>query len=93
MDSSFYRPAAYAIAQTVVDIPLVLAQVTIFDIVVYFMSDLARAPSQFFISLLILWVRTSWNLSFLFKASVRTAGHVSEAEGSFPFVRNPKYFL
>ena len=33
--SSFYRPAAYALAQVVVDIPLVLIQVTLFDVVVY----------------------------------------------------------
>ena len=55
LDSSFYRPAAYAIAQTVVDVPLTLIQVLIFDIVVYFMADLNRTASQFFISLLILW--------------------------------------
>ncbi|SLM39513.1 abc drug exporter [Lasallia pustulata] len=61
---SFYRPAAYAIAQTVVDIPLVLIQVTIFDLVVYFMADLARTPSQFFISLLILWILTMNMYSF-----------------------------
>ncbi|KAF2749888.1 hypothetical protein M011DRAFT_465546 [Sporormia fimetaria CBS 119925] len=55
---SFYRPAAYAIAQTVVDIPLVLVQVVIFDVVVYFMSNLQRTASQFFISLLLLWAVT-----------------------------------
>lgn len=64
MHSSFYRPAAYAIAQTVVDIPLVLVQVTIFNLVVYFMADLARTPLQFFISLLILWVLTMSMYSF-----------------------------
>lgn len=62
--SSFYRPSAYAIAQTVVDVPLVLVQVTIFDLVVYFMSGLARTPSQFFISLLILWIETMSMYSF-----------------------------
>ena len=62
--SSFYRPAAYAIAQTVVDVPLVLIQVLIFDLVVYFMSDLARTPSQFFISLLFLWIITMTMYSF-----------------------------
>lgn len=64
MHSSFYRPAAYAIAQTVVDIPLVLVQVLIFDLVVYFMADLARTPSQFFISLLIIWILTMTMYSF-----------------------------
>ncbi|ELR05579.1 hypothetical protein GMDG_01770 [Pseudogymnoascus destructans 20631-21] len=61
---SFYRPAAYAIAQVVIDLPLVLIQVTIFDLVVYFMSNLQRTPSQFFISLLILWTLTLTMFSF-----------------------------
>lgn len=62
--SSFYRPSAYAIAQTVVDAPLVLVQVLIFDIVVYFMAGLSRTPSQFFISLLFLWMLTMNMYSF-----------------------------
>ena len=60
----FYRPAAFAIAQTVVDVPLVLIQVTIFDVVVYFMSNLARTPSQFFISLLFLFIITMTMYAF-----------------------------
>lgn len=61
---SFYRPAAYAIAQTVVDAPLVLVQVVIFDIVVYFMANLQRTASQFFISLLFLWIITMTMYAF-----------------------------
>jgi len=65
--SSFHRPAAYAIAQTVVDAPLVLVQVLIFDIVVYWMAGLSKTASQFFISLLILWIITMTMYS-LFRA-------------------------
>ncbi|KAL9587945.1 MAG: hypothetical protein Q9203_003238 [Teloschistes exilis] len=61
---SFYRPAAYAIAQTVVDLPLCLVQVLLFDIVIYFMSGLGRTASQFFISLLILFMQTLSMYSF-----------------------------
>ncbi|KAL8890195.1 MAG: hypothetical protein Q9205_003289 [Flavoplaca limonia] len=61
---SFYRPSAYAIAQTVVDLPLVLVQVLLFDLVIYFMAGLARTASQFFISLLILFVLTLSMYSF-----------------------------
>jgi len=61
---SFYRPAAYAIAQTVVDMPLVLIQVLIFDIVVYWMSGLGKTASQFFINLLFLWITTMVMYSF-----------------------------
>ena len=35
---SFYRPAAYAVAQTVVDVPLVLVQVVLFNLIIYFMT-------------------------------------------------------
>lgn len=61
---SFHRPAAYAIAQTVVDVPLVFVQVFLFDIVVYWMAGLSRTASQFFISLLILWIITMNMYSF-----------------------------
>ncbi|CAO2655641.1 Nn.00g044440.m01.CDS01 [Neocucurbitaria sp. VM-36] len=61
---SFYRPAAYAIAQTVIDVPLVFIQVLIFDIVVYFMANLSRTASQFFISLLFLWIITMTMYAF-----------------------------
>ncbi|KAI5807966.1 putative ABC transporter [Peziza echinospora] len=61
---SFYRPAAYAIAQTVVDIPLTFIQVLIFDVVVYFMANLQRTAGQFFTSLLILFVLTMAMYSF-----------------------------
>ncbi|KAI9835912.1 MAG: hypothetical protein M1819_001810 [Sarea resinae] len=61
---SFYRPAAFAIAQTVVDVPLVLVQVSIFNLVVYFMANLQRTASQFFISLLFLFITTMTMYSF-----------------------------
>ena len=61
---SFYRPAAYAVAQMVVDIPLVLVQVVIFDLIIYFMAGLGRTPSQFFISILFLWIVTMTMYSF-----------------------------
>lgn len=38
--------------------PLVLVQVTIFDVIVYFMAHLQRTASQFFISLLFLFMLT-----------------------------------
>ncbi|KAK5991913.1 ABC multidrug transporter atrF [Cladobotryum mycophilum] len=55
---SFYRPAAYAIAQTAVDVPLVFIQIIIFNVIIYFMANLARTASQFFITTLILWLVT-----------------------------------
>lgn len=75
---SFYRPAAFAIAQTVVDIPLVLVQVTIFDVVVYFMSNLQRTASQFFISLLFLFIITMTMYAF-FRAIGALVGSLDAA--------------
>ncbi|KAK5123595.1 hypothetical protein LTR85_002633 [Meristemomyces frigidus] len=74
----FYRPAAFAIAQTVVDIPLVFVQVTIFDIVVYFMAHLSRTPSQFFISLLFLFMLTM-TMYALFRAVGALVGSLDVA--------------
>jgi ABC-type multidrug transport system permease subunit len=61
---SFYRPAAFAIAQTVVDVPLVFIQVFVFNIIIYFMANLARTASQFFICTLILWLVTMVTYAF-----------------------------
>ncbi|KAJ5899540.1 CDR ABC transporter [Penicillium taxi] len=61
---SFYRPAAYALAQVVVDVPLVLIQVVLFGLVVYFMANLARTASQFFINLLFTFILTMTMYSF-----------------------------
>lgn len=61
---SFYRPAAFALAQTVVDVPLVFIQVVMFNIIIYFMANLARTASQFFICTLILWMVTMVTYAF-----------------------------
>ncbi|OQV01877.1 hypothetical protein CLAIMM_07167 [Cladophialophora immunda] len=55
---SFYRPAAYALAQTVVDIPLIAIQVLLFNLIIYWMAGLAASASQFFISCFIIWTVT-----------------------------------
>ncbi|KAH7305560.1 ABC-2 type transporter-domain-containing protein [Stachybotrys elegans] len=61
---SFYRPAAYAIAQTVVDVPLVFIQVVIFNTIIYFMANLARTASQYFIATVVLWLVTMTTYAF-----------------------------
>ncbi|KAI1388310.1 ABC-2 type transporter [Hypoxylon trugodes] len=61
---SFYRPAAFTLAQTVVDVPLVLIQVLLFDLIIYWMAGLSATPSQFFISILILWLVTMTTYAF-----------------------------
>ncbi|GAB0138464.1 hypothetical protein EsDP_00006699 [Epichloe bromicola] len=61
---SFYRPAAFAIAQTVCDVPMVFVQVVLFNVVIYFMANLSRTASQFFICTLILWLVTMVTYAF-----------------------------
>ncbi|RAL01405.1 putative ABC transporter [Aspergillus ibericus CBS 121593] len=69
---SFYRPSAYALAQVAVDAPIVFIQVTIFELIVYFMSNLSRTPSQFFINFLFVFILTMTMYSFF-----RTIGALS----------------
>ncbi|OCH88753.1 hypothetical protein OBBRIDRAFT_820018 [Obba rivulosa] len=45
---SFYRPAAVAIANTLADIPFSAVRIFIYDIIIYFMSGLARSAGGFF---------------------------------------------
>ncbi|KAG6000801.1 hypothetical protein E4U43_001501 [Claviceps pusilla] len=61
---SFYRPAAYAVAQTVCDVPMVFIQVVLFNVVIYFMANLSRTASQFFICTLVLWLVTMVTYAF-----------------------------
>lgn len=60
---SFNHPAAYALAQTVVDIPLVLIQVLLFLITILFMAHVSVTASQFFIAVLTVWLVTMVTVS------------------------------
>ncbi|KAE8372774.1 ABC-2 type transporter-domain-containing protein [Aspergillus bertholletiae] len=61
---SFYRPSAFALAQVIVDIPIIFVQVTLFELVVYFMANLSRTASQFFINFLFIFTLTMTMYSF-----------------------------
>ncbi|KAJ0419394.1 ABC-2 type transporter-domain-containing protein [Aspergillus carlsbadensis] len=71
---SFYRPSAYAVAQVLVDVPIIFIQVTLFQVIVYFMSNLQRTPSQFFISFLFIFILAMTMYSFF-----RTVGAFSQS--------------
>ena len=45
---SLYRPAAIAIANTLADIPFSAVRILIYNIIIYFMSDLSRNAGGFF---------------------------------------------
>jgi ATP-binding cassette subfamily G (WHITE) protein 2 (SNQ2) len=61
---TFYRPAAFALAQLASDVPVIFVQVAVFDIVIYFLTNLARTPSQFFINFFVLYVVTMCMYAF-----------------------------
>lgn len=61
---TFYRPSAYALAHIVCDIPVVFVQITVFDLVLYFVANLARTPSQFFINFFVIYITTLTNYAF-----------------------------
>jgi ATP-binding cassette, subfamily G (WHITE), member 2, SNQ2 len=44
----FYRPAANQIANTLADMPFSATRILIYDIIIYFMTHLARSPGRFF---------------------------------------------
>ncbi|KAF2854541.1 ABC transporter-like protein [Plenodomus tracheiphilus IPT5] len=57
-DYAFYRPSAVVIARVVQDIPLLLAQVIPFSIIMYFMTGLDVDVSKFFIYFLFIYITT-----------------------------------
>ena len=61
---TFYRPAAFALAQLAADVPVVFIQVACFDLVTYFLTNLARTPAQFFINFFVLYVITMTMYAF-----------------------------
>lgn len=75
---SFYRPSAFALAQTLVDVPLNLIQVLVFGIIVYFMSNLARTASQFWTLIVVLWLVTMTIYAF-FRAIAAWCGSLDIA--------------
>jgi ABC-type multidrug transport system permease subunit len=44
----FYRPAAVQIANALADVPFSAIRMLIYDIIIYFMTHLARSPGRFF---------------------------------------------
>lgn len=57
-DYAFYRPSAVSLARVITDFPVLLVQVLIFSIVMYFMTNLDRDVSKFWIYVLFVYVTT-----------------------------------
>lgn len=55
---AFYRPSAVSIARVMLDLPVLLVQVIIFGLILYFMTDLVVDVSKFFIFELFVYTAT-----------------------------------
>jgi ATP-binding cassette subfamily G (WHITE) protein 2 (SNQ2) len=79
----FYRPTAFCIASGITDIPIVIAQVTIFSLILYFMSDLQRDAGKFFTFWLIVNVTTLCFVSLfrMIGAACQDFGNASKISG------------
>lgn len=61
---SMYRPSAIILAQTIADLPVLIVQLAIFCIIVYFMSGLKEQPGNFFIFYLFVFFTTLSTMAF-----------------------------
>ena len=57
-DYAFYRPSAVSIARVIADFPMILVQVVIFGILMYFMTNLNHDVSKFWIYMLFVYTTT-----------------------------------
>ncbi|KAI1172775.1 ABC-2 type transporter-domain-containing protein [Nemania sp. FL0916] len=58
-DYAFYRPSAVSLARVITDFPVLLVQVVIFSLIMYFMTNLDLDVSKFWIYLLIVYINTT----------------------------------
>lgn len=75
---AFYRPSADALANVLVDIPVKFAVGTFFNIILYFLSQLALTASQFFIFFLFVFV-TTLAMSMVFRTIAAATATLPQA--------------
>lgn len=61
---AFFHPAAFCIAQIIADIPSIIANVTIFGIVIYFMTGLTQDAGVFFTYWVVIFATTMVSLAY-----------------------------
>lgn len=64
-DFAFFHPAAFCLAQITADIPVLLFQISVFSLVVYFMAGLTMAADSFFTYWIIVFATTMVSLSLI----------------------------
>ena len=76
---ALYRPSADALAQIFADIPIKLIIITLFDLILYFMTNLFREPAEFFTFWLFTFMVTLVMIAF-FRMLAACTRDVSEAQ-------------
>ena len=75
---AFYRPSAVAISRVLADLPLILVQVIAFTIIMYFMTNLDRNISKFFIYALFVYISTI-NITALYRMLAALSPTIDDA--------------
>lgn len=75
---AFYHPATEAIAGIAADIPVKFVLAVAFNIILYFMTNLRREPSQFFIYFLVVYT-TMFVMSAVFRTLAAVTKTISQA--------------
>lgn len=75
---SMYRPSAVFIAQTLADLPILLPQLIILDVIVYFLAGLQLSAGLFFIFLLFSFILTA-AITAMFRAVGYAVGNYNDA--------------
>lgn len=75
---AFYRPSAVSVARALADFPLILFQVVIFTIIMYFMTNLDRDVSKFFIYALFVYTITI-NVTALYRMFAALSPSIDDA--------------
>ena len=89
-DYAFYRPSAVSIARVVADFPVILIQVVLFTVIMYFMTGLDVDVSKFWIYLLFVYV-TTISITALCKSNRQSPdARMSTNSLSRPYVRLSK---
>jgi ABC-type multidrug transport system permease subunit/ABC-type Mn2+/Zn2+ transport system ATPase subunit len=78
MAYAFVHPFAEALASIIVDLPAKLSRCSAFSIVLYFMTNLRREPSQFFIFFLFL-ITTIMTMSGIFRTMAAFTSSIGQA--------------
>lgn len=75
---AFYRPSAVNLARAIVDLPVLVLQVVIFGIIMYFMTGLDLEPGKFFIYLLFIYV-TTFTITALYRMFASLSPSINDA--------------